>query len=392
MGNSRRITSRDLVYMIFILALPFSWATSVFGSIYRAVSIVLILVFMMLNTGRVKIVPDNYIVRRAFLYYVLFTAMTMIWTANRSTGINEILGMLLILVIAYIFSSYVYDDEKRNIVDYCWIIAGVISAFIYMRGGVASVGIYGNRTTLMILGTATDPNEFSSIFVVSIPLMIAHVINNKKLIVKIGFVLLSLLEIYVVLVVGSRGALIGAVIAGLVTLFVEGKLSVRSFIISMIGALIILWVVIVYLLPAIPHDILARLSIRSMISDGGSGRTTIWASGMSQWINGNPFRWLFGYGVDGIKAHGIRGDTGTMHNQILQQIVYYGIIGLFLYIRLIWVSYKTILHENSRYLGAFLGIMFMSLTLTMGAHYKILWILLMMAFVKPKIVENQGEQ
>ena len=375
--------------MIFILALPFSWASSVFGSIYRAIAILLLLAYLLLNVGKVRLRPDNQVVRRAFTYYVLFAAATMIWTTNRTTGYSEILGMLLVLIIAYVFSSYSYDDLSNAAIDYCWIIAGAVAAIIYLRGGSANVGIYGNRTTLMILGTATDPNEFSSIFVVSVSLMLAHIMNNKRFIIKAGFAALSLIELYVVLMAGSRGALIGVLIAVFVTLFLTGKISAKGMIISIIASILLLWVVTVYILPYIPNDILTRLSIKSMINDGGSGRTTIWKSGMEQWANGNPIRWLIGYGVDGIKAHGIRGDTGTMHNQILQQIVYYGIIGLILYLRLIWVAYESIRHDNRRYLGAFLGIMFMSLTITMGAHCKILWIIIMMAFVKPEVSDKQ---
>ena len=53
------------------------------------------------------------------------------------------------------------------------------------------------------------------------------------------------------------------------------------------------------------------------------------------------------------------------------------IVGFLLYIRLLFVVFKEYIRNKSDYIGCFLGIMVMSLTITMGPSYKILWIILM---------------
>ena len=219
-------------------------------------------------------------------------------------------------------------------------------------------------------------------------MLLYHLFSEKKIGAKIVFTMLALAEFYAVLLSGSRGALIGTIIACLITLFSAGILDFKKLIVGILAAIVIMWLIFTYLLPNIPADILRRLTIESMLADGGSGRTTIWASGMSQWLEGNPLKWFIGYGVDGIQAVGERGVGGTLHNTILQQIANYGLIGLFLFLSILWNAYKEIRTNNPRYLGAFFGMLLMSLTLSMGPAYKPLWILLMMGFV----VDHSGEE
>ena len=71
-----------------------------------------------------------------------------------------------------------------------------------------------------------------------------------------------------------------------------------------------------------------------------------------------------------------------MHNQYIQQLTNFGIIGLLLYIYLLTKTHTAIKYHNLKYLGAFWGMVLMGLTLSMSSSYKPLWILLMMAFVK----------
>ena len=55
---------------------------------------------------------------------------------------------------------------------------------------------------------------------------------------------------------------------------------------------------------------------------------------------------------------------------------------------LIYKSYKAIKINCSRYMGAFIGMMVMSFTITMSVAYKLLWILLLM----PATMSNKSEE
>ena len=220
--DDRRVTGKDLLYMIFVLALPLSWASFVVGSIYRSLSILIVMAFVFMHSGKIPLLKDKEKLRKAFFLYVLYSSLTIIWTPDQSGALKIVFGMLLILLIAYIFASYEYDERRRNIVDYCWIITGIIAAALYLRGGAVAVGIYGSRRSLMILGTSTDPNEFAGLFIITIPMLLYHLFSEKKIGAKIVFTMLALAEFYAVLLTGSRGALIGTIIACLITLFSAG--------------------------------------------------------------------------------------------------------------------------------------------------------------------------
>ena len=76
--------------------------------------------------------------------------------------------------------------------------------------------------------------------------------------------------------------------------------------------------------------------------------------------------------------------TTTMHNQFLQQIVCYGIIGFCLYIRLFFYVIRDFIKNKKELIGPFVGIIVMGMTITMGPSYKILWILLFHAGLQYK--------
>lgn len=390
--DRNRIRLLDFIYMVFILALPFSWASFITGSLYRTISIGLILLFIVSTRARVPLLKKNRPVRTAFTYYTLYIALTMIWAKNRSAGTNIVFGMLLILVIAYIFASIDYSEFQSKVIDYCWIIAGALAVIVFLRGGSASVGQYGSRESLVILGTQTDPNEFGALFVVTIPLLIYYAIKNRGVLRRGVLLILALLEFYAVLLTGSRGALVGVLISVIYMLFASRVLTLKGLLFALVCVALLAWVLTKYFLPNVPTDVLNRLSLQSTLDDSGTGRTVIWADGIKQWFEGNPARWLVGYGIDGIKARGIRGDTSTMHNQLLQQLVNYGLIGLGLYIRLIICAFREISTHNKKYLGPFWGIMFVSMTITMGPSCKILWVLLMMSFVRDTQGAEDGDE
>jgi hypothetical protein len=66
----------------------------------------------------------------------------------------------------------------------------------------------------------------------------------------------------------------------------------------------------------------------------------------------------------------------SAHNQLLQNLLDLGIIGLVLYLMLIVRAFKICLHRARSYIPGFISMMALSMTLTMTGSYKPLWILL----------------
>lgn len=375
--KSTRIKN-SFIICTFIIALPFSWASWKIGSVYRVVTILLFLLFLLINHFVIYIKKQDRDMLTIWGVYISYSVLTMFWAVNSEAAIINSLGLLLLALIVIVFFGVGEKNIDSQIIEKCWVLVGGICIALYMFGEKTAVGEYGSRTSMMIMGTPTDPNEFASIFIVPASLIVYNLFHNKKN--KIIEVIILILMVYCVLMSGSRGALISLVVALLITYFMYGKVNMKTMMISIVAIVIIGIITVQYLLPMIPKDVLARLSLTALMEDGGSGRGTLWIDAINKIWNGSVWRMLFGYGQYGLTA-GIEGLTQTMHNQLLQQLSNYGIVGLASYILLIYKVFKALFSRCPQYIGAFMGIMLMSMTITMSVAYKILWILFLMPTV-----------
>ena len=137
-------------------------------------------------------------------------------------------------------------------------------------------------------------------------------------------------------------------------------------------------------MPKLPSDLLMRFSVDSLRESQGSDRLTIWVNSLSFWKDEGILRQFFGVGGFGLVS--IR---HTMHNQFLQMLLDFGIVGLILYLVLIINIAIQMCRNHREYLGAFVGMLILSMTLTLGPSYKPFWIMLMMVLV---CSANKGAQ
>lgn len=373
--GSRFIINKVFLIYAFVIALPFSWASFAIGSIYRTVTLLLFVIFLFESRGVISWSSEKRSLLLGWIFYLGYAIITMFWAVNRDAAITNSLSLILLGFIIAVFFSTELSQEESYRIDICWIIAGVLCIFLYIFGDKTAVGEYGSRTSMVIMGTATDPNEFASVFIVPLSLMVFNVLNKKGS--RILQIIIMLLAFYCVLMSGSRGALIATVIAIIITLLQSGKVDIKSVLIVTVVAIVVLLLAIRYIIPLIPDDVLTRMSLKALLKDGGSGRGDLWTDAVRKIWNGSVLRMMFGYGQYGLTV-GTKGVSQTMHNQFIQQISNYGFVGLSLYMFLIYKSYKSIKRNCPRYMGAFIGMIVMSLTITMSVAYKLLWILLLM--------------
>ena len=376
-----RLNKAFLIYA-FVSALPFSWASFAIGSIYRAVTLLLFILFLFESKLIINYSSKKRFLLFGWLLYLGYAVITMLWAVNQDAAITNSLSLVLLGFIVIIFFSTDLQEEESYKIDLCWIVAGIICILLYIFGDKTAVGEYGSRTSMIIMGTATDPNEFASVFIVPLSLMTFNLLNKKG--PRILQIIIMLLSLYCVLMSGSRGALIAAAVAMIITLLQSGKVDAKSVLIVIVFAIIVL---LLYIIPLIPDDVLTRMSLKALLKDGGSGRGDLWTDAVRKIWNGSVLRMMFGYGQYGLTV-GTKGVSQTMHNQLIQQLSNYGIVGLVLYLILIYKSYKSIKLNCPRYMGAFIGMMVMSLTITMSVAYKLLWILLLM----PAVMSNKGKE
>lgn len=380
-----------MLTLLFVLCLPLSWAASAIGSIYRWITIAIFCLFIIRSRANVRVEKMSQPMLLAMSALVAFSILSMIWGKSISDGIKMSLSFFVMFFVAIVFASNNYGKEMLGKkFDQCWIIVGIVSACLFIFGDRAQVGIYGSRTTLQILGTRTDPNEFAGLFAIPIAINVYYIfgLNKKK---KAINVLAMLIEIYAVVLSGSRGALVACAMSIFVTIVICVKMTLGNILAIVAAISILIFVFFHYLLPLVPEDVIERMNIQVLLADGGGGRKVIWKSALDQYLNGNIFRILFGYGANGLIAQGERGATGAMHNYYLQLLTNYGVIGLSLYLNLFWKSIRKFWHCNRKYVAGLIAMAVLSLTLTTSPNYKPLWILMMMAMVPERNLSEMEE-
>jgi O-antigen ligase len=366
----------DWLIVCFIAFLPLSWAAFAFGSFYRLFTIVAFVAFFAVCKGNLTICAENVRLFTAWILLVLYVGVSLLWAENTNSAMSEALGMALLCATVFIFASrYAQYTEKQ--LDYAWIASGIICLLLFFFG---EREVASGRETLIILGTPTDHNEFAGVFIVPVSLGMYKLMGAKRIGIKVVYIALMVLELYAILLTGSRGALLSTVIAVAITALLSRKLSVNYIFSVLVFLLVVILLVSTIVLPLIPEEVLNRFTMEEIEETGGAGRAEIWERAWKKIREGSLLRLLFGYGNGAKLVLNKSGRVSAMHNQLLQVLANYGLVGLGLYLSLLWESFRNILRRNRRYAGSFLGMMALSLTLSMSPSYKPLWILLMMGF------------
>ena len=370
-----------LIPLLFIMFIPLSWAVFIVGSVYRNITIILAVLFVISVKGKLGLTKANSGTLIIWTVYVLYTVVSLAWSTDSARAINNCMGMVLVYVIVLIFANVDTNKIDTKYYDLAWIFVGILCAMFFMFGSIEQVDQYGERETLVILGNKTDPNEFAGTFSVTAAINMYYVLKGKKLWIKLINVVLMVLQLYVILSCGSRGALIAAIVSIVATIIVFFKPTLGYIFGTILLVVASILAIQFIVLPQISGEVADRFSIQSILSDGGSGRSSIWKSGLTQFFDGDAWRILFGFGYGGVVAEGMYDATATMHNQFVQIFVNYGIVGFILYIALLARCLFLLMKYNKRYVGGFIGMMALSMTLSLPPTYKPFWVLLTMAFI-----------
>ena len=187
----------------------------------------------------------------------------------------------------------------------------------------------------------------------------------------------------------SRGALLSMVVV--VTFVLAKNMSLKKAAMIVLLAVLVFFVSVLFIFPNIPSSSLERITFEALLDDGGSGRTDIWSSGIKNFFDCGLARIFFGHGYGRFGIYTSSGYTELMmHNQFIQQLISYGIVGLIIYLVLIIYAEKILRNERNDYWGCFWGMIFMSSTLTMGPSYKFLWIILFMSMMSHNTRDNNA--
>ena len=352
-----------LIKYILLIFFPLSWITlGQLGSIYRLLSIVCIFLYFVLNYKNIIISKENKNILISWLCLIVSILLPLLWMDYVEYNISETFGYILIFFIAtiYMTNSKKYNNNNLSNLDFAWFIIGFITVIIFFIAEKKTY-MFSSRKAIILWGSSTDPNELSGIFIVPISLLTYYLYKFESIYRRLIIIIIMSVMLYVVLLTGSRGGFFGAIIGIFITILYQSRNSLKKFLFMMLIILFGMFIFYIMFYHLIPEDIIERFY--TINQDRGSNRFDMWISAFNEFNENNFFLKLFGTGATNF----------TMHNTPLQILMNYGIVGLIFYFILLYNIYVTIMKNNQKYIGAFWGCQFLSLTLSLGPSCKFYW-------------------
>ena len=184
MKMNNKLSKTNWIVCIFILALPLSWASFVVGSVYRNLTIILLGAFLVLNYDK-PLHLNSSKTFSAWTTFFVYVVLTGTWSKNSNIALSNMLGFILLYIVAFVFVFSNFGKGESIYIDYSWIFVGIAFSMLFIFGSRGVVSEHTARETLYVLGNVVDPNEFAGVFSVSISLSINYLFESEKKVFKI---------------------------------------------------------------------------------------------------------------------------------------------------------------------------------------------------------------
>lgn len=289
---------------------------------------VLFLIFLMKN---------NFIYNKkiCFLIFIMFfyPFVMMFYYANWYDSLNSkyIYINFQFFLIFLIFLVGMQYNKSDYIINFCVKTTLLILLFL--------IPVFGNGS---IVG---KQNIFASIVLILLSFVLYF---EKKIIIKVFFILISL---FMIIYADARSSIMALIMMVLLSLFYNYLIRFKGLIFSLSFILAFSWIfLVVYLYMTGLGDGLNNYVFENFDKRLYSGRERMWGDFVS-FIKESP---VFGYGL-GMNYNIISNEDYSTHNVYLATLLQQGIVGLVILLSILWSIYlKSIVHsinENKKSLA-----------------------------------------
>ena len=320
------LKQRELLPVVLISALGISYNTFAYPFMptediyYIILSVIFLILSLIHRKFRTSINPLFIII----LIYLTFSDLIF-------QGFFSNITFILFLFISFFFCTEYKIDKIIDVIPYSFIIISLSISYWLLFCDEAQIRVFHSVGDMESTGWK-DPNYLGFAVSAGLILSVNHLLKNKMSVLYIINTVTVILSTVALLELSSRGALVAAAlgILSLVT-FTKTKLKIRLLVLGFIVIIVIFLFINQYF-----DLVIARFNA----DDGtGSNRTTIWFSKIDAFINDSSLlHWLFGHGQEaGFKMGTFKlSVTGSStHNDFISIFIYYGIIGVILFIKAI---------------------------------------------------------
>jgi len=261
-----------------------------------------------------------------FVVCVAYQLLSFLWSPVNSgdalyTYTKVVLFFLMLSVCK--FSS---ADRKLMIIAQSLIAIIAVAVMLTTKSYFEAGSWTSERLTFTFFGTALDPNYMCFLLVMPILFLLEKVCQKDehgRFYRIICFVLLAYL-LWGVLNTGSRGGLIGIVIACAIYLMSRTKLTLKKILVSILVTVVAV-TAFQELLRFLPREVAERFSFEAVVEDRGTGRFDIWQDYLRT-IFSDLWNIVFGAGnMSSVQTMG-----HAAHNYFLETLYEGGLIGAIL--------------------------------------------------------------
>lgn len=308
----------------------------------------------------------------------VIVACTNSYMLTNKTAIRAIMFVLIVWFYATAISHDYSIREIRFLIESIGI-SVIASAYLEFKEYLSKGGYSGRVYPISLRGQMIDANFFALLAVIQVACCFIVALYSNALIKKILFFILSGTGVIAIILTGSRSGLLCSalvmILSSMAYMQQPSKGKIKSIVFLAGFAIILLFSAINY----ISDWMFNRFFVNSYNDGSNEFRVTLWQRALERW----PQHPLFGFGVGNYtyysaKDWGLEETSTTTHGTITDFLVDFGILGLGLFVFILFSIIKKLIASRQYVLLAALPGIFIC-SIIVGAERTVaLWLYLIL--------------
>ena len=356
----------DIRLYIYVILLPVGTGLAgIIGNIslmnYFAIGIMICGITSCITRRVIKI---NSKIIPTLLYY-FYTVLSILWSPNASLN-WYVMTNAANFVLLVILNLHEWKNSEIESVNRCVLISQLVVLYA-VATNISSLFSY--RLSITIVSTI-GTSDFACGLCLIIALWMRIASTTEKPLWRFISLIAIAVDVAIIIMAGSRGALVMVAAMVLVWLFLSSY-SRKTRIAITVAVLAALFIFSNYFMELMPSTITSRLTLSAIQSSRGSGRFNIWRLAWESFVNSNIIKMTFGNGFDSFLhaisygSHGGHQDL-LAHNVLIQTMIEGGIVGLVLLIRMMMTQIRLAWKSNDNMMKiALIGLFVAALSIDM---------------------------
>ncbi|HOW36381.1 MAG TPA: O-antigen ligase family protein [Candidatus Omnitrophota bacterium] len=335
-----------VLFLSFIYVRPYDFIPVLEPLKLTRVFIILALIFSLFERLRARFIWKE----KSFLYFFLLQILCfglLPFSLWKGMSLEYWLDSYLKIFVAFYLIILVANNIKRIdlLINVIGISCGIVAVRLIMAYRAGSVTVLDGFQRVVGVATMTsdDPNDVALVMGMALPIVICLILNHRKALNKLFYVVLAALIVISIIYTGSRGGYMGTLVGIFVFVMMLYKKRKMKF-------LLVATSVSILLILFIPQEHKTRfLSVFDTQDysyvDEQYGRVAIWKRGMEA-LKARPW----GVGIKNYalaegeqkSEQGLTGRWMVAHNTYLEIGVELGVLGLWLYIMFLLSAFANI--------------------------------------------------